>query len=37
MSAEELEKNTKKIIGQLPNTYVYTKGLTERILNKRRP
>ena len=37
MPADELEKNTKKILGPLPNTYVFTKGLVERILKKRKP
>ena len=36
MHPDELEKNTKKIIGKFPNTYVFTKGLVERILKKRR-
>lgn len=37
MHPDELEKNTKKILGPLPNTYVFTKGLVERILKKRKP
>ena len=37
MRPEDLEKNTKKILGPLPNTYVFTKGLVERILKKRKP
>jgi hypothetical protein len=36
MHPDELEKNTKKILGKFPNTYVFTKGLVERILKKKR-
>lgn len=36
MHPDDLEKNTKKILGKFPNTYVFTKGLVERILKKRR-
>ncbi len=31
---DDLIQNTKVILGKYPNTYTYTKSLTERILNK---
>jgi hypothetical protein len=37
LSPEELENSTKEILGALPNTYVFTKGAVERIIQKHRP
>ena len=34
MPLDELIKKTQSIIGQYPNTYTFTKSLTERIINK---
>jgi hypothetical protein len=34
---DELESRTKEILGALPNTYVFTKGAVERIIQKHRP
>lgn len=31
---DDLIKNTKIILDKYPNTYTYTKALTERIINK---
>ena len=31
---DEIVSNTPKILGNYPNTYTYTKALTERIINK---
>jgi len=36
MQPNELEKATPGIIGTYPNTYTFTKAMTERILEKRR-
>lgn len=33
-SKDQLQKNVDKIVGNYPNTYCYTKSLTERILKK---
>lgn len=35
-SKEELAKKEKSILGPFPNTYVFTKGAVERIMQKKR-
>ena len=34
MPVDELVKQTQTILGKYPNTYTFTKALTERIINK---
>jgi len=36
MDVQELERVTPKLLGNYPNTYTYTKAITERVLEKRR-
>jgi hypothetical protein len=36
MDPNELEKRTPSIIGNYPNTYTFSKAITERILDKRK-
>lgn len=34
---DELERNTKTILGKYPNTYVFTKSAVERIMKDEKP
>eukprot|EP01116_Phalansterium_solitarium_P017321 TRINITY_DN4234_c0_g2_i1.p1 TRINITY_DN4234_c0_g2~~TRINITY_DN4234_c0_g2_i1.p1 ORF type:complete len:1163 (+),score=526.57 TRINITY_DN4234_c0_g2_i1:153-3641(+) len=36
MSPEDLERESPRLIGKYPNTYTFTKALTERLLEQRR-
>lgn len=36
MSVEEIEKQTPEIIGKFPNTYTFTKNLSEKLIRKNR-
>lgn len=36
LSVQEIEKQTPAILGEFPNTYTYTKSMSERLLRKHR-